>query len=96
MTSLDGHRDGDTYEAEFDYTRLNRQMRLVYTVLKTGAWWTRHDIADVTKQPESSVSARIRDLRKAKFGGFTVERKRHSLIPGLFLYRLIQPERRAA
>jgi hypothetical protein len=43
----------------------------------------------LAKGPEGSVSARLRDLRKDKFGGFEVERKRDSIEKGLFLYRLV-------
>jgi len=36
---------------------------------------------------EASVSARLRDLRKAKFGAHTIERQRVSA--GLFRYRMV-------
>src|SRR5688572_24584492 len=38
--NLSGHRDGNTYEAEFDYTRLNRQMLAVYKAMADGKWHT--------------------------------------------------------
>ena len=85
---LDGHRDGKTYEAEFDYRRLNRQARLVYDAMCDGSWRSLKDIADKTGQPEASISARLRDLRKPRFGKLIVERKRHLIFPGVWLYRL--------
>jgi len=83
----DGHRDGYTYEPEFDYNRLNRQARDVYLCLLVGEWWTLRELADATGWPEASVSARLRDLRKPRFGGFIVQRQRVGE-GGLFHYRL--------
>lgn len=85
---LSGDRDGATYEAQFDFDRLNRQQRLVYDAMADGHWRTLRRISDLTGCPEASVSARLRDLRKPKFGGFTVERRRHETKAGLYLYRL--------
>jgi hypothetical protein len=44
--------------------------------------------------PESSVSARLRDLRKPRFGGYQVERK--YVFKGCFAYQLIVRETEAA
>lgn len=86
--TLEGNRDGETFEAEFDYERLNAQMKKVYDVVKNGKWITLHDLAKKTGSPEASVSARLRDLRKPKFGALTVERRR-SKEQGLYEYRLV-------
>jgi hypothetical protein len=51
-----------------------------------GGWWTLPQLAAATGYPEASISARIRDLRKPKFGGHTVERRHVS--KGLWEYRL--------
>jgi len=87
MITTDGHRDGETYEPRFDFDRLNRQARMVAEVMIVGQWRTLAEIAELTDQPEASVSARLRDLRKPRFGGSTVERRRKS--KGLFEYRLL-------
>jgi hypothetical protein len=87
---LDGDRDGETYEREFDLDRLNKQCREVYDRMCDGMWHTLRDIADHTGNPEASVSARLRDLRKIKFGGFEVDRKRGE--HGLHFYKLVMPE----
>jgi len=42
----------------------------------------------MVQAPEASVSARLRDLRKAKFGGYRVERQRVREGRGLYHYRL--------
>jgi len=82
----DGHRDGETYNAEFDYDRLNRQMKRVWSVMADEKWHTLYEIGRITSEPEASISARIRDLRKAKFGGHIVERR--YLGDGTWEYRL--------
>jgi hypothetical protein len=78
--------DGTTYEPDKDKTRLNKQLQLVFACMKDGRWRSLREIADLTKKPEASVSARLRDLRKARFGAHTVERRRHE--GGLFEYSL--------
>lgn len=83
---IDGHRDGATYSPTFDYDRLNRQARDVFDVMRDGMWRSLRDIASLTDHPEASISARLRDFRKPKFGGLTVQRRR--LDGGLFQYRI--------
>jgi len=80
--------DGDTYDPELDHVRLNAQTLRVWSALRSGRSLTLRQIADETGDPEASVSARLRDLRKPKFGGHTVERRRLG-DSGLFVYRLI-------
>jgi hypothetical protein len=93
MTNLDlfnfptGHRDGTTYEAPLDFNRLNRQSKIVAMAMLDKQWHTLPELSAITGQPEASISARLRDFRKKRFGGHTVERKR--LTGGLFAYRLI-------
>lgn len=80
--------DGATYERDLDHARLGKQFLRVARLMGDGAWHTLHEISGRTGDPEASVSARLRDLRKRKFGGHTVERER--LAGGLFRYRLIR------
>lgn len=82
-----GDRDGDSYSAGRDLSRLNAQARDVYRYMMHGEWRTLADIAHNTGHPEASVSARLRDLRKPKFGGFTVERR--YIANGQYHYRLV-------
>jgi len=85
--TLDGDRDGHTYSHDEDYLRLNRQAKRVFDAIADGKPKTPEWLAYRTGDNWASISARLRDLRKAKFGAWQVERKR-STIPGLFLYRL--------
>jgi len=82
---LDGPRGGDTYDAARDESRLNRQMRDVFRIVSDEDWHTLEELAQATGHPEASVSARLRDLRKRRFGGHTVERT--YLGSGLWAYR---------
>lgn len=80
-------RDGATYQHERDGQRLAAQHERVKALMKDGRWRTLAMIALETRDPEASVSARLRDLRKERFGSHGVER-RH-VADGLFEYRLI-------
>jgi hypothetical protein len=79
--------DGATYEASKDQQRLSRQLRGVYEAVRVPGWYTLRQLSEIAHASEASVSARLRDLRKDKFGGFTIERRRVS--GGLFEYRLV-------
>lgn len=83
--SLKGPRDGLTFAPERDTDRLNRQAQLVFRVVSDGEWHTLGDIAAKTDQPEASVSARLRDLRKERFGSHVIARR--YLRDGLWEYR---------
>jgi hypothetical protein len=73
--------------AAADHERLAGQMLRVFDYMKSGEWRTLREIADATGDPESSISAQLRHLRKPRFGSHTVERKHDG--GGLHFYRLI-------
>jgi hypothetical protein len=85
---------GETYEPEKDHARLNQQLKDVYELMKDGRWRTINEICNELCHPQPSVSARLRDLRKEKFGGHTVDRER--LKGGLYQYRVLVNKRNAA
>lgn len=70
-----------------DHTRLAGQMARIFDYMKDGEWRTLGEIAAATCDPESSISAQLRHLRKPRFGGHTVERRHEG--NGLYSYRLI-------
>ena len=70
------HFDGETYDPPKDQKRLTRQLERVYELVKTGEWYTLAEIASQTGDPEGSIGARLRDLRKEKFGAYDIRRKR--------------------
>lgn len=88
--------DGDTFDEARDETRLRNQLERVYDVMKDADWISLHDIAVITKDPESSISAQLRNLRKEKFGGHVIDRRYEN---GCYEYKLVQDggscERRA-
>jgi len=85
LDMLSGVRDGATFTSK-DLDRLNAQARRVFLFVMDQDWHSLREIADYTGDPEASVSARLRDLRKPRFGGMGVERNR--LDSGLWMYRL--------
>lgn len=89
-TPPDSDRHGQTYAREFDFERLNAQQRRVFDVVADTEWRTLAQIAQATGDPEASVSARLRDLRKPEFGGLNIERRRRagSESRGVWEYRL--------
>jgi hypothetical protein len=71
-----------------DEVRLSGQLARVRTVMSGGAWLTLAEIAErAAGSSEAGVSARLRDLRKPRFGGHTVERRRRT--QGLWEYRVL-------
>lgn len=80
--------DGKTYEASRDFQRLGEQAKRVFKAMADGGWSTLHQLAQDTGDPEASISARLRDFRKPKWGGFTIEREYAG--NGLHRYRLVQ------
>lgn len=83
--------DGKTYNPKRDKTRLSSQLSRVKRVMMGGAWLTIPAIRERIALPnvtdsEAGISARIRDLRKSRFGGHEVQRKR--LVGGSFAYRV--------
>jgi hypothetical protein len=75
--TFDGKRDGD---------RLRKQLNAVRSIMLRSGWVTLAYLAKEVGAPESSVSARIRDLRKLQFGGYTIERRYKDR--GLWEYRV--------
>jgi len=91
MNNIGPHFDGETYKPALDHTRLTNQLTRVRSVLSDGRWHTLHELSVLANGPEASIGARLRDLRKERFGGHTVDKKRG--LYGLFYYRLeIEPQ----
>jgi len=79
--------NGSDYDPVRDDVRLTGQLLRVWNAMEDGAWRTLDQIAAATGDPQASISAQLRHLRKPRFGGHEVE-KRH-LGNGLFQYRVI-------
>lgn len=60
--------------------------------MSDGGWHTLAEIAMASEAPEASVSARLRDFRKPRYGMHTVQKRRVIDGGGLWEYRiLIEP-----
>jgi len=83
--------NGPDYDPALDDARLKTQMGKVYSFMKTGYWHTLEEISRATSEPEASVSAQLRHLRKLRFGGYIVsKRRRGEPHAGLFEYQLLK------
>lgn len=83
---LDLRFNGADYNRARDDARLTGQILRVWECMSDGKWRTLKDIAQQTGDPEASVSAQLRHLRKPRFGGHTVERE--YITNGLYKYKL--------
>ena len=63
------------------------QAERVNYFISNGEWTTLREISAATGAPEASVSAHLRDLRKPKFGGHTIEKRYTG--KGVYQYRFI-------
>jgi hypothetical protein len=81
--------DGDTYAPALDQKRLTGQLERVFIAMLDGQWHSLDWLAVQANGTEASVSARLRDMRKSKFGARVIDRRRVGL-SGLFQYRLVK------
>jgi hypothetical protein len=79
---------GRTFNQAIDGKRLSTQLQVVKNLMLDGQWRTLKGIGALVGAPESSVSARLRDLRKPHFGGYVVDRNRVSENGGTYIYRV--------
>lgn len=56
-----------------DAARLGAQLRRVIACMSDGEWRTLREINAVTGDPEASISARLRDMRRRECGGYTID-----------------------
>jgi len=88
---------GETFDEAQDGDRLRTQFKRVFELMKDSEWRTLSDIhAEMPEASEAAISARLRDFRKDKFGGHTVDRRRVPGERGLFEYRLLVRQEEAA
>jgi len=79
--------DGWTFRRDYDQGRLATSLQRVFFALLDGHW---HPLAELRKVAGSAADSRLRDLRKGKFGGFTIHARRDLRNPksGCWEYRL--------
>lgn len=82
--------NGPSYDPEFDDERLRKQIKRVFDCMKDGKFRTVRQISAITKDPENSIQAQLRHLRKARFGGYTVNKQiKGERKDGLWEYQLL-------
>ena len=84
--------DGATYNPALDEQRLRTLLGRVFNALAEGEWQTLARLVTEAGGTTASVSARIRDLRKSKHGGWIVDKRRIATKrSGTWEYRMRNP-----
>ena len=79
--------DGSDYVHEEDSSRLAKNHFKLKDLMSDNVFRTLGEISHITKIPEASVSAGLRNFRKERFGSHTLNKK--YLENGLYSYQLI-------
>ncbi len=81
---------GSDYDPKLDGKRLAGQMLKVFEYMRNGKYRTLYEIRSAINEPEASVSAQLRHLRKDRNGGHDIQKKRREEPKnGLWEYKLI-------
>lgn len=89
QTQLELIFNGPCYSPEHDRARLAGQILRVFECMADGQWRTLAEIEAVTGDPQASISAQLRHLRKPRFGGYAIDKRaRGDRARGLWEYRL--------
>lgn len=79
--------DGATFDAARDGARLSSQLAQVQALMLDGRWRSLNAIVAAVGGNAAGISARLRDLRKPKFGHYDVQRR--YLADGVWEYRMV-------
>ena len=90
----------DSYQnpiRSLDAEDLRTQVEVIRDVMLSASdcntWLTLHEIAEMTRYGEASISAQLRHLRKPTFGGYRVDKRRRIGAGEIIVSR---PERRSS
>ena len=84
---------GPAFDPDLDSARISTQMGVVLDYMRRQRGWvTLREAALATNAPEASVSAQLRHLRKPRFGGYEVSKRRRAGA-GTWEYHLAEPFR---
>lgn len=86
--SMERELAGQTTGDPSDAPRLSGQLLAVYRAMLDGEWHTLEELAAAANGSTQSVSARLRDLRKNRFGAHRIDRQKVSNT-GLYRYRMV-------
>lgn len=79
--------DGADYVPKRDDLRLGKQLSKIYELMQDSHWRSLAEIEAAIGEPQASVSAQLRHLRKPRFGLHIVNRRHEG--GGLYRYQLI-------
>lgn len=82
--------NGSDYQPLRDNVRLGKQLEKIFNLMRDGQFRTLSEIHSLTGEPEASISAQLRHLKKERFGSHKVEKE--YVGSGLFKYKLIVNE----
>ena len=86
MTKSAPKFNGPDYKPARDNCRLTSQNARIFEVMKSGKALTLFEISELTGEPEASISAQLRHLRKPRFGSHGVSKQ--YLGGGLYAYQV--------
>jgi hypothetical protein len=85
---MNNNFSGITYNKKKDGARMRSQLDRVRKIMSDGKWFTLDELSALCGGSVASISARIRDLRKSKFGGHAMQGRRIPQMNGLWEYRM--------
>lgn len=89
------HFDGESYDPKHDEVRLATQLERVRQAMLLGKWRTLDQLIAMCGGTAASVSARLRDLRKGRFGGYRIVKRRvGDPANGLWEYKMTTKKKR--
>ncbi len=88
IRAIENEFEGSNYARSIDHLRLSGQLRRIFILMADGHWRTLSEIEHITGDPQSSISAQLRHLRKEKWGAHKVEKKNNSP-GGTWKYRVV-------
>jgi hypothetical protein len=59
-----------------DCARLEGQIRRIFNLMRDGIWRTLKEIEVITGDPQASISAQLRHMKKLRFGAHTVDKRK--------------------
>jgi len=80
--------NGPCFDPALDHDRLTKQIGRVYQALSLAGWWTLRELEAYTGDPQPSISAHLRHLRKPRFGSHQIDKRRRA-DGGTWEYRLV-------
>ena len=75
-----------------DFRRMDTQRSRLEWILTNhpGKWWTLRELGHMAVASETGISARLRDMRKDKYGGYDIQAENTG--KGLWRYRIAVEE----